>query len=78
MDMGNITEIPYTTPEELDEHMLHEMTLDAMADGQVGVLLMAGGQGPVLSTQDRKALSRLMAIPYSNCRQNNSKHSRKK
>ena len=54
VDMGNITEIPYTTPEELDEHMLHEMTLDAMADGQVGVLLMAGGQGTRLEHKGPK------------------------
>lgn len=54
VDMKNITEIPYTTPGELDEHMLREMTLDAMADGQVGVLLMAGGQGTRLEHKGPK------------------------
>lgn len=45
VNMNSISEVPYTTPDALDETMLTDIAYDAMSKGQVAVLLMAGGQG---------------------------------
>ncbi|WP_342388389.1 UTP--glucose-1-phosphate uridylyltransferase [Salinicoccus bachuensis] len=54
VDMESIKEVPYVTPDELEGDMLEDVAYQAMAEGQVAVLLMAGGQGTRLEHQGPK------------------------
>lgn len=54
VDMESIKEVPYVTPDELEGDMLEDVAYQAMAEGEVAVLLMAGGQGTRLEHQGPK------------------------
>lgn len=54
VDMSSIKEVPFVRPAELERDMLEDIAYQAMAEGQVAILLMAGGQGTRLEHQGPK------------------------